>query len=282
MPRPARAHASVTPDGSMSLADHLRELRRRVIIATVAIVVGTIVAFIFHRTMLHWLTRPYCELPDHYRPISSHCTLIVTGVLDAFTVTLKLSLYAGVLIASPVWLYQVWKFITPGLYHNERRYALSFVFASMVLFAMGAGFAYITLQKGLHFLLGFATSGVAALLTFNNYLAFVTAMVLVFAVSFEFPLLVVMLNFAGVLKAERLRHWWRGVIFGIFVFAAVATPSQDPFTMLALSVPMCLLYGLAVGIATLHDRRVAARGSIYGDLADDELAPIDDDEPAIP
>ena len=148
---------------------------------------------------------------------------------------------------------------------------------------MGAAFAYITLEKGLHFLLGYATGGLTSLLSFDSYLSFVVAMVLIFAVSFELPLAVVMLNMVGVVSAERLRHWTRGIIFGIFVFAAVATPSQDPFTMSALAIPMCLLYGLAVGIATLHDRRVARRGStIYPDLADDELSPIDDDEPAVP
>jgi sec-independent protein translocase protein TatC len=211
--------------------------------------------------------------------VGDKCSLFVSGVLDAFTVTLKLSLYAGLVISSPVWLFQVWRFITPGLYRHERRYALLFVGASMVLFAMGGVFAWLTLEKGLHFLLGFATGGVTSLLSFNSYLSFVTAMVLIFAVSFEFPLLVVMLNQVGVVSAARLRHWTRGVLFGIFVFAAVATPSQDPFTMTALAVPVCLLYGVAVLIATLHDRRAAGRAdtSDFTDLDDDELSPLDDE-----
>jgi sec-independent protein translocase protein TatC len=119
-------------------------------------------------------------------------------------------------------------------------------------------------------------------LSFDSYLSFVTAMILIFAVSFEFPLLVVMLNQVGVVSAQRLRHWTRGVIFGVFVFAAVATPSQDPFTMTALAVPICLLYGVALVIATVHDRRVARRVSTssYADLSDDELSPLDDEEPA--
>jgi sec-independent protein translocase protein TatC len=266
----------------MTLSEHLSELRRRIVICAVAIVVATIVSFIFHTTLLHVLTHPYCQLPDRYRAIPGRCTLYVNGVLDAFTVTLRLSLYAGLLLSSPVWLWQIWRFITPGLYSHERRYALSFVGASVALFAMGAAFAYFTLEKGLHFLLGFATGGVASLLNFNAYLSFAVAMVLVFAVSFELPLLVVMLNLVGVVSADRLKRWTRGVIFGIFVFAAVATPSQDPFTMLALSVPMCLLYGVAVVIAILHDRRVAAQVSPYADLSDDEYSSIDDDEPALP
>jgi sec-independent protein translocase protein TatC len=283
MPRPARVHRERSPDGRMTLAEHLHELRNRVIISLVAVVVATIAAYVFHSDILRFLTHPYCELPHQYHIVPGRCTLVLPGVLDPFTVALKISLYAGIVLASPVWLYQLWKFVTPGLYAHERRYAIGFVTASILLFAMGAAFAYLTLVKGLHFLLGFATGGVTSLLNFNNYLSFVIAMVLVFAVSFELPLLVVMLNLVGVVSAARLRHWWRGVIFGIFVFAAVATPSQDPFTMSALAIPMALLYGLAVGLATIHDRRAARRGStIYPDLSDDELSSIDDDEPAVP
>jgi sec-independent protein translocase protein TatC len=266
----------------MTLAEHLYELRRRVIVSLVAVVVTTIVAYIFHGQILHFVTHPYCALPNHYRLVKDRCTLVVSGVLDPFTVTLKLALYVGVIAASPVWLYQIWKFVTPGLYNHEKRWATSFVGASVLLFGMGAAFAYFTLEKGLHFLLGFASGGLTSLLNFNSYLSFVVAMILIFAVSFELPLFVVMLNLVGVVSAERLRRWGRGVIFGIFVFAAVATPSQDPFTMSALAIPMCILYGIAVIIATVHDRRVARRPStIYPDLADDELAPIDDDEPAV-
>ncbi len=266
----------------MSLAEHLYELRRRVIISILAIIVTTIVAYLFHARLMHLLTHPYCRLPVSYRLNPDKCTLYASGVLDPFRITLKVSLYAGVLAASPIWLYQLWKFITPGLYNHEKRWATSFVSASVLLFAMGSAFAYLTLEKGLHFLLGYATGGLTSLLTFDSYLAFVVAMVLIFSVSFEMPLVVVMLNLVGVVSAARLRRWTRGAIMLIFVFAAVATPSQDPFTMMALAVPMCLLYGVAVGIATLHDRRVARRPStIYPDLSDDELAPIDD-EPAIP
>jgi sec-independent protein translocase protein TatC len=266
----------------MSLTDHLRELRRRVVIAGIAVVAGTIVAFAFHHTLLHQITRPYCDLPARYRAIHGQCTLVVSGVLDPFTVTLRLSLYAGLLISSPVWLWQIWQFVTPGLYERERRWALGFVAASAGLFAAGVVVAYITMQNGLRFLLGFATGGIASLLNFNNYLNYVVAMSLVFAISFEFPLFVVMLNFAGIVSYERLRRWARGVIFGIFVFAAVATPSQDPITMTALALPMCFLYGIAVTVARVHDRRKAGRAdsSPYAHLADDELSPLDD-EPAV-
>ncbi|MDQ1698059.1 MAG: sec-independent protein translocase protein TatC, partial [Frankiaceae bacterium] len=194
-------------------------------------------------------------------------------------------LYAGLILSAPVWLWQLWRFITPGLHGNERKWALSFVGSSMVLFALGGLFAYLTLSRGLHFLLGFAKgdNGLTSLLTFDSYLSYVVAIVLVFAVSFEFPLVVVMLNLANVLSYARLRRWTRGIIFGIFAFAAVATPTQDPFTMLALAVPLCLLYAVALGIANVHDRRVARRAdaSPYAHLADDELSPLDD-EPVAP
>jgi sec-independent protein translocase protein TatC len=283
MPRPARAQPDRSPDGRMTLAEHLHELRRRVIISMVAIILATIVAYLFHTRLLTAINHPYCRLPVSYRLNPDKCTLFASGVLDPFRITLKISLYAGLLASSPIWLYQIWKFVTPGLYTHEKRYATAFVGASVFLFALGAAFAYITLEKGLHFLLGYATGGLTSLLSFDSYLSFVVAMVLIFSVSFELPLAVVMLNMVGVVSAERLRRWSRGVIFAIFVFAAVATPSQDPFTMSALAIPMCLLYGLSVGIATLHDRRVARRGStIYPDLDDDELSSIDDDEPAVP
>jgi len=266
----------------MTLSEHLYELRNRIVISLIALVVMTIVAYIFHGHLLHWIEQPYCDLPAKDRAFGEKCQLFASNVLDPFTITLKLSLYSGLIGSSPIWLYQVWKFVTPGLYTHERRYALSFVAASMGLFALGGVFAWLTLARGLRFLLGFANGGIVSLLSFNSYLSFVVAMVLVFAVSFELPLLVVMLNLVGVLSAQRLRQWTRGIVFGIFVFAAVATPSQDPFTMLALAVPMCLLYGVAFMIATIHDRRAARRGpSLYPDLSDDELSSIDDDEPAV-
>ncbi len=264
--------------GLMAMVPHLRELRRRALISALAIVIGSIVAFVFHAVMLHALTGPYCALPNSYRLLQGRCTLIVTGVLDAFRVTLKLSLYAGITLSSPVWLYQMWRFVTPALLRNERRYATFFVVSSLSLFALGGTFAWLTLTRGLEFLLGFATGSVAPLLSFDSYLSFVTALVLVFGASFEFPLLVVMLNVAGVLSAARLKRWTRGIIFGIGVFAAGATPSQDPFTMLALVVPLCLLYGLALAFAIVHDRRAAARAeaALAFDLTDDELSSLDE------
>jgi sec-independent protein translocase protein TatC len=265
----------------MTLGEHLAELRRRLLISVLAVAAGTIVAFVFHHQILNILTRPYCHLPASYRLVSNRCTLVVTGVLDAFTVTLKLSLYVGLILSSPVWLWQLWRFVTPGLHQNERRYAVGFVASSVALFGLGCVVAYFTLANGLHFLLSFATGGLTSLLTFDSYLSYVIAIVLVFAVSFEFPLVVIMLNLVNVLSYARLRRWTRAVIFGIFAFAAVATPTQDPFTMLALAVPIAGLYGLALAFAYVHDRRAARRAeaSPYAHLGDDELSPLDDTTP---
>lgn len=245
--------------GLTALTPHLRELRRRILVSAGALVVATVLSFVFRTAMLHAITRPYCTLPTRFRLVHGQCSLIVTGVLDAFRVTLKLSLYAGVALSAPVWLYQTWRFVTPGLRRHERRYAVSFVGLSLLLFGLGGTFAYLTMSRGLHFLLGFATGGIVPLLSFDSYLSFVTAMVLIFGVSFEFPLLIVMLNLAGVLTAARLRRWTRGILFGIVLFAAGATPTQDPFTMLALVVPLCLLYAAAFGVAVVHDRRADRR-----------------------
>jgi sec-independent protein translocase protein TatC len=275
-----------SPDGRMTLVEHLRELRHRIIVSAIAIILGMIVAFIFHTQLLHLLDRPYCRLPPKLRAFDDgRCHLFAFGVTEGFTVTVKLCLWSGLLLASPVWLWQIWRFVTPGLYRHERRWATGFVTASVGLFALGGLFAWLALTRGLHFLLGFANGGgLTTLLTFSSYLSFVIAMVVVFAVSFEFPLAVVMLNFAGVLSFTRLRKWSRGILFAIFVFAGGATPSGDPITMLALAVPMCLLYGAALGIAFVHDRREERRAanSPYAGLSDDEASPLDDPDPVDP
>ncbi len=271
-----------SPDGRMTLAEHLRELRRRLLVSSVSIIVAMIVAFVFHKQLLNWLTGPYCALPSRYHPVQAageHCALFVSGITDGFTITLKLSLWTGLIASSPVWLWQLWGFITPGLYRHERRWALGFVAASVGLFALGGVFAWLTLTHGLHFLLGFATgNGLAALLSFSSYLSFVIAMVFIFAASFELPLIVVMLNLVGILSFARLRRWTRLIVFGIFAFAGTATPSGDPITMLVLAIPMTVLFGVAMGIAFIHDRGAARRAadSPYANLSDDEASPLDD------
>lgn len=251
----------------MSLLQHLTDLRRCLLRALLALALGTVASFAAFHPLFHLLTAPYCALPISRRLGGHGCTLVVFGVPDAFMLRLRISMFAGALLSSPVWLYQLWAFIAPGLHRRERRWALSFVGASVLLFSAGAAAAYATLSNGLAVLLGFAGSDITPVLEVTRYLSYITAMILVFGFSFEFPLLLVLLNLAGVLGSARLRRSRRLVIFLLFAFAAVATPSQDPFTMLALALPLCLLYELAVSIARLVDRRRARQAT--ADLPDD-------------
>jgi sec-independent protein translocase protein TatC len=248
-------------DGSMSLLEHMQELRRRLIVSLIAILIALVVAYVFFEPIFHLITRPYCNLPRSRRIGGEKCSLVTFGVLDPFKLRLQLSLYVGLGFASPIWLFQLWGFITPGLHRHERRWAVTFVGASLGLFASGAALAYLTLSKGLGFLLGAAGNDITNLVEVNKYLAYVTAMVLVFGVSFEFPLVLLMLNLTGILSAAKMFSWWRPMVFGITVFAAVATPSQDPFTMTALAAPMVLLYFASCGAARFVDRRRRLRQS---------------------
>ena len=246
----------------MSVIEHLRELRRRIIIMVLIISAGAVLGFEFYNQILHFLERPYCSVPASKRYHGDDprgCALVYTGVLDGFTTRLKVSFIAGAFLTGPVWLYQVWAFITPGLRKNERKYTVIFILTSTLLFIAGAGLAYLVLSKGLQVLIGSSGSGTQAFLTANSYLSFVTLMLVIFGAAFELPLLVVMANFAGVLPASLLRKSQRISIFLIFVFAAIATPSTDPFTMCAMAVPMCVLFEGAVLVAIVHDRRKAVR-----------------------
>ncbi|WP_131786236.1 twin-arginine translocase subunit TatC [Protofrankia symbiont of Coriaria ruscifolia] len=268
-------------DSRMSLTEHLRELRNRLAKALIALAVATAVCFYFEPHIFNFLKDPYCSLPKDIRSgVDGQCQLAFFGILDAFMIRLKISLIAGAVVSAPVWLYQLWSFITPGLHRHERRWSLTFVGFSLVLFALGGFFAYLTLSKGLELLLGFSGDGLVSILDVNKYLSYVIAMLVVFGLSFEIPLLVAMLNLAGVVSTAKLRSWRRAEIFLVFVFAAIVTPSQDPFTMIALGLPMILLYEVALVIGWFNDKRKARRGdtSPYANLDDDEASPLDFDD----
>lgn len=246
----------------MPVLDHLRELRNRLIKVLLIVAVGAVAGFLLYDPILEFLKAPYCDLPYQRRfpgVQTEKCSLVFTGALEGFTTRLKVAVIAGAVLTAPFWLYQVWAFVTPGLHKHERRYALTFVAFATVLFGAGVALSYVTLHKGLAVLIGSAGDSVQALLTANSYISFVTLMLLVFGAAFELPLLVVMLNQAGVLPYSVLRRSQRIAIFLIFVFTAVATPSGDPFTMLAMAVPVTILFEAAVLIARLHDARKARR-----------------------
>lgn len=262
----------------MPLMEHLRELRNRLFISVIAVLVVAVVSWFFYEPIIGALTKPYCQIPQvqEQRLASGGCNLIVSTVLAPLMLQLQVSAIAGVILASPVWLYQVWGFVTPGLRRNERRWAIIFIATSLPLFLGGAALAYVVLPKGLSILLGFVPNHVTALIQVDVYLRFVIRMMLVFGLAFELPVFVVLLNFAGLVSSKALHKHRSTTIFLIFVFAAVATPTGDPFNMTILAAPMVVLYEVAGIIAWLHDRRHRGPDDIDFDKLDDASAsPLD-------
>jgi sec-independent protein translocase protein TatC len=274
----------------MTLIEHLYELRRRLGFMVLAVLLGGIVGFLWFNyrvgpipSLGQLMNDPYCALPATQRATFAgrSCALLQTQPFEGFVIRLKVGVAAGVVLTSPLWLYQLWAFITPGLYNKERKFALTFVTSAVVLFAGGAVMAYLVVPEALKVLSNVGGSQFVTALAATAYVSFMLNLLLIFGVSFELPLVVVMLNMVGVLKYEKLRRWRRYMIFGLFVFAAFATPGQDPISMCALAGGLTILLEIAVQIAKIHDRRAAERRVDEGweGLSDDEASPTPTAEP---
>jgi sec-independent protein translocase protein TatC len=278
------------PDARMPLMEHIRELRNRVIRIALAVTAGSIAGWLIYNPVWDFIKRPYCKaqisspvasaLAKSAGPLSPHCQLYVTGVFDPLVLRLQISIAVGVIISSPIWLYQIWAFIAPGLFRRERRWAYYFVGAALPLFAIGATIAYFAMTRGLEFLLHLVPADTTALITINTYLSYAGAMLAIFGIAFELPLVFVLLNLAGVLTHARFRKWRRMIIFLVFAFAAIFTPSPDPLSMLALAVPCVVLVEASEVFAWANDRRRARNGNLeFPGMTDEEVARYGLDKP---
>ena len=236
----------------MALVDHLRELRNRLGVSLLALAVCVVVALVFREQVFDLVKKPYCdtEVAQRAQRLSGEeCQLYSFGTFEQFSVSLRVSLIAGVLASAPVWLYQLGAFITPALHRKEKRYAAGFLGAALVLFTTGCVFAFLTISRGLQFLLTFGGDGIVTLPSIQSYLSFVTLTLLGFGIAFLFPVVVLFLNFVGAFPSAKMRSGRRGMVVAIAVASAVLTPSQDPFTFMAMALPLYALYEVCIVIA---------------------------------
>lgn len=240
----------------MTLMEHLGELRTRIFVSLLAVAVAALVGFVLYDKIFSVLAGPYQDATAGLKACkaTNGCDLITTDVLQPFLVRLKLSTYVGILLASPIVLWQIWRFVAPGLTTKERKYAIPFLASTIVLFSLGAVVAWVSLPKALSFLIDIGGTNLDVRSTANAYITLVGLMFIAFGISFEFPVLLVGLLLAGVLTTEGLRKYRRHAIVGITFFAAVITPSQDPYSLFLMAVPMWLFYELSIVIGRVMHR----------------------------
>jgi len=277
VPRPRLSRKDQLADERiMSLTGHLAELRRRLLISLAFVALGMVLGWLYYEQVFDLLASPYLDAAERLaaekgRPKPQ---LTLSTIAGPLVFQLKISFVAGVVMSSPIWLYQLWAFITPGMMNKERKWAVIFIATAVPLFFVGVGLAYWVLSKAIDVLLGFTPDDVINLNELSTYLNFILRMLLVFGVAFELPVFILLLNFAGVVSGARLSKWRRGAIFAIFVFAAVGTPTGDPVTMLLLAIPMWILFEIAVLICRFHDKRKGDLEPDYEQWSDDEASPI--------
>jgi sec-independent protein translocase protein TatC len=250
----------------MPLGDHLRELRGRLFKAALGVLAGSVVGWFLYDPVLEALIRPILAVSPDARPNFGTVT-------SPFDLKVKISIFLGVIVSSPVWIYQLWAFITPGLTRKERRTALAFMLSAVPMFLAGVGLAWMVLPNAVRFLTEFTPEGGANFVDAQLYLGFVTRIMLAFGAAFLLPIVLVGLNFAGLLSARSMLKAWRWVTVLCFTFAAIATPTPDVTSMLLLTVPMLALFAAAIGISWLRDRGRAARAPQWDDLDDDSTTP---------
>jgi sec-independent protein translocase protein TatC len=260
----------VGPDGRMALSDHLRELRARLLRSVLVVVVAFAVALFFYDQLLEVVLVPYNDARERLGA-SVETQAVVNDVTGPLLLQLKLCGVVGIVASSPYWLYQIWAFILPGLHAGERKWSRIFAAIAGPLFFAGVATGYYVLPKAIEVLISFTPENVTNLVEFGKFFSFITRMLLVFGISFEIPLFVVMLNLAGVVSGKALGRYRPWIVVGTFVFAAVATPSTDPFSMLFLAVPMLVLFGIAEVVARLIDR-ARGRGRDSTEQWDDDEA----------
>ncbi|MFZ2016550.1 MAG: twin-arginine translocase subunit TatC [Nocardioides sp.] len=269
-----KPHNAVGPDGRMALSDHFRELRARLIRSALLLVILFFVAIYFYDQLLLLVQHPYTQAQEQLRG-SVHTEQVVQDATGGLLLQMKLCGVVAVIASSPYWLYQIWAFIVPGLHENEKKYSRMFACVAGPLFLAGVALGYYVLPKGLTVLISFTPKGVVNLVDFSKYFSFMMRMLLIFGIAMEIPLFVVLLNFAGVITGQQLAKYRPWIIIGTMVFAAVATPSTDPFSMLMLAIPMLMLFVLSEIIARVSDR-LRGRGAHKPSQqwADDELSPL--------
>jgi sec-independent protein translocase protein TatC len=263
------------PEGRMPLMEHLRELRNRVVKIALAVIAGASLAAVFYHQIWNFVQRPYCQAVGYCKTNVPGHSLVLNGVMDGFYLHIKVAIVAGIVITSPIWLYQLWAFVAPGLYSREKRWTYLFLGSAIPLFGLGCFFAFLAMSRGLRFLIGMS-GGLTDLFTADTYIGYWIAMIIGFGLCFEVPLFLVILNLARVVTHERFKKWRRIIIFLVFVFAGIASPSPDPLTMLMLGGTVVVLVEVAEVLIYLNDKRYARNHpDLYADLADGELAPIE-------
>jgi len=280
--RYVRAKRRDNPEGRMPLMDHLRELRNRVVKALIAIAIGMIIALVFSDQSFALLTRPFCEAKIHGMTGCKQVgdTLVADNIFDPLFLRIQIAFYLALIGTCPVWLYQLWAFIAPGLYSREKKWAYIFTASAVPLFLGGAALAYFVMGRGIYYLLHLTPTGVLPLISVDSYLSYFMGMLVGFGIVFELPLLIVMLNVVGVLTHQRFRKWRRLLIFLIFLICGIVNPSPDPWTMLILGAIAVALTEAAEVFVYFNDKRRARRNpDPYENLSDDELSPIEEPEP---